>query len=121
MLISAEWILHILGGHPSAASTVRAHLKELPRSSAAPGPGDTVICTDAGDAPSLNGAAFVHGYTYRVLSREGAHVQIDGIPGMWDASRFRVPDRGVDPLSALLTAVDRGGWAEVLEARKAFE
>ena len=120
MLISAEWVLHVLSAHPSAHANLSSRLTALPRSASDPQIGDDVVCIEAADAPTFGGQALVHGQTYRVTGRSAVHVKLDGVRGWWDAARFRAPARGVDPLSALLTAVDRGSWAEVLEARKAF-
>lgn len=120
MLVSAEWVLHVLSARPEARAHVASLLMQRPRSASDPQIGDDVVCIEAADAPTFGGQALVHGQTYRVTDRSTAHVQLEGVTGWWDACRFRAPTRGVDPLSALLTAVDRGSWAEVLEARKAF-
>jgi hypothetical protein len=120
MNISAHWVLHVLSAHPAAHADLASRLAALPRDASDPKIGDDVTCIEAADAPTFGGQALVHGQKYRVTDRSTAHVQLEGVTGWWDAARFRAPTRGVDPLSALLTAVDRGSWAEVLEARKAF-
>jgi hypothetical protein len=121
MLISAEWVLQELSAHPAAFRHVQSCILAMPRDASDPKIGDVVTCIDASDAPGFGtGQALVNGHEYRVTDRSTAHVKLEGVIGWWDAVRFRAPLRGTDPLSYLLTAIDRGSWAEVLEARRAF-
>lgn len=114
MNISSHWVRYLLRDHPDALVHVTSALAAV-RPVSDIRVGDRLVCTDAADAPGL-----VNGDVYTVDHVYPAHVCLAELAGRWDATRFRPTVPEVDPVTSLLKAIDRGDWAEVLEARKAL-
>lgn len=115
MIISTHWLRHALREHPDALAALALDTMSPLRGIR---PGDSVVCTDMGDT----GGDLERGREYAVSDAAAWWVTLREFPGTrFDACRFSHTQLAADPVTDLLAAIDRGSWAEVLEARKAFE
>lgn len=119
MIISTHWLRHALKDYPYAWAHVEPQLSAMTATRPL-APGDTVTCISAADTETAD--MLTRGTVYTVTDAQAWWVTLAEHPGQrFDACRFVRPIEGADPVTDLLNAIDRGSWADTLEARKAFK